>query len=142
MKATTKKKAAGFTIVELMVGILSLAIISLAVGAMLIFAWQGWVRENQSVRMQRNAMIAMRIIEKGIRNADLAEVAWDADGMTFVNAGDTDFSTTELTDGALVIIDSLNISTNSGGGIDIAFTLSTASGTDDSVYQATLYPRN
>jgi len=128
--------------VELMLGMLSLAIVALAVGAMLINGWRGWVRDNQSVQMQRNAQLAMRIIEKGIRNADPAEIAWDANGMTFVRSADADFSTNELTGGATVSIDSLNIATNSRGGIDVDFTLSTASGEDSDAYQVTFYPRN
>ncbi len=135
-------KTDGFTIIELMVGIIGFGIIALAVGSMLVFGWMSWRRNAESVQMQRNAMVAARVIEHGIRNADPSQVTWDANGIYFTKADDSDFETMEFTAGALVVVDSFAVSTNAAEGIDVTFGLSTVSGSDEDTYQMTIYPRN
>jgi len=136
------KKTAGFTVIELMVGIIGFGIIALAVGSMLVFGWMSWRRNTESVQMHRNAMVAMRIIEHGIRNANYSQISWDANGIYFTKVDDPDFAVTEFTASALVQVDAFNVSTNDIGGVDVAIALSTVSGADANTYQMTIYPRN
>jgi Tfp pilus assembly protein PilE len=136
------KKTEGFTIIELMLGVVGLAIIALTVGALLVYAWMGWRRNVESVAMQQNAKVAMRIIEQGIRNANLSQVTWNASSINFTKADDLDFATAEFTADSMVTITSFNVASNAAGGINVSFSLSTASETDENTYQMTIYPRN
>lgn len=125
-----------------MVGIIGFGIIALAVGSMLVFGWMSWRRSTESVQMQRNAMIATRIIEHGIRNADLSDITWDAAGIYFTKDDDSDFETTQFNADSLVNVDAFTVTTNTQGGFDISFALSTVSGDYQNTYQMTIYPRN
>ncbi len=136
------KGKAGFTIIELMFAMIGMAVIAITVGSMLVYGWMGWRRSTESVAMQQNAKVAMRIIEQGIRNGKSSDITWDADGIYFTKADDIDFSTTEFTAGSMVQVDAFNVSTNGAGGVDVTFSLSTVSGNDENTYQMTVYPRN
>ena len=92
--------------------------------------------------MQQNAKVAMRIIEQGIRNANLSQVTWNASSINFTKADDLDFATAEFTADSMVTITSFNVASNAAGGINVSFSLSTASETDENTYQMTIYPRN
>ena len=88
MKALHKKRMFGFTIIELMVSMLAFAILALATGSMLYFGWMGWKRNTESVSLQRDAMVAMRIVEHRLRNASLdassvKAVSWSGAQITF-----------------------------------------------------------
>ena len=80
----TKKSKLGFTLVELMMAMLAFSILSLAVGSMLVYGWQGWKRNNDLVAMQRDASLAMMMISKEIRNAQYDEIT-DGLGLSFSN---------------------------------------------------------
>ena len=142
---SAKKKSDGFTIIELMVSMIAFAILALAVGSMLYFGWLGWRRNTDSVAMQRDAMIAMRVVEHRIRNASLdaaspLAVNWSASQLTF--ASEDDFSSSEVAIDSWVALNSFNIEQDTVGGIIVGFELSTASGTDGNSYEMTVYPRN
>lgn len=140
-----RKKSDGFTIIELMVSMIAFSILALAVGSMLYYGWLGWRRNTDYVAMQRDAMIAMRVVEHRIRNASLdatspLAVSWSASQLTF--ASEDDFSSSEVALNSWVVLDSFNIQPDGVGGIDIGFVLSTASGKDGNSYEMTVYPRN
>ena len=138
-----KRNSAGFTVVELMTGMLGMAIIALAVGSMLVFGWMGWRRTAESIQMQRNSMVALRILERRIRNASLDDIAGLGAGTTQLTfSDDPDFSSTTFSEGSYVQIDSFSATTNRLGGVDLTFSLSTTTDTDDNTYTVTLYPRN
>jgi Tfp pilus assembly protein PilW len=59
----------GFTIVELLMATLATSIMAMAIGSILVFAWMGWARQSESVEMQRDVSMAMRIMAKEIRQA-------------------------------------------------------------------------
>jgi len=82
----TKQSKCGFTLVELMVAALAFSILSLAVGSMLVYGWQGWKRNNDLVAMQRDASLAMMMISKEIRNAQYDEIVEGA-GISFNGSG-------------------------------------------------------
>lgn len=140
-----KKRSEGFTIIELMVSMIAFSILALAVGSMLYFGWLGWRRNTDSVAMQRDAMIAMRIVEHRIRNASLTvssplEMSWSASQLTF--ASEDNFSSSEVALDAWVVLDSFNVQQDGVGGVVVEFALSTASGIDGNSYEMTVYPRN
>ena len=138
-----RRNTAGFTLVELMTGMVGMVIIALAVGSMLVFGWRAWRRTAESIQMQRNSMVALRILERRIRNASLDEIAGFGVGtaqLTF--ADDPDFSSTTFGEGSFVQLEAFSATTNSLGGVDLTFSLSTTTETDYNTYSITLYPRN
>jgi Tfp pilus assembly protein PilW len=138
-----RRNSAGFTLVELMTGMLGMVIIALAVGSMLVYGWMGWRRMAESIQMQRNSMVALRILERRIRNASLADIAGFGVGTTQLTfADDPDFSSTTFSEGSYVQLDDFSAATNSLGGVELTFSLSTTSETDDHTYTITLQPRN
>jgi Tfp pilus assembly protein PilW len=135
------KKTAGFTVIELMAGMLGMAVIAMAVGSMLVYGWMGWRRNMESIAMQRNATVAMQVLEKRIRNAEMGEIdGFGTHTLTF--ADDPDFSDTEFSEGSFVKINSFKAVTNDLGGVEVSFALSTVSDTDENEYSITVYPRN
>ena len=142
-----RKKSEGFTIIELMVSMIAFSILALAVGSMLYYGWLGWRRNTDSVAMQRDAVVALRIVEHRIRNASLdgsspLAMGWSAAQLTF--ASDDNFSSSEVTldAGVVLVPGSFNIQPDGVGGIDVEFVLNTTSGADGNSYEMTVYPRN
>ena len=138
-----RRNSAGFTLVELIAGMLGMAIIALAVGLMLVYGWMGWRRTAESIQMQRNSMVALRILERRIRNASMADIAGFGTGTTQLTFSDEpDFFSTTFSEGSYVQIDAFSATTNSLGGVELTFSLSTTTETADNTYSITLYPRN
>lgn len=63
------KSKAGFTLVELMVAALATTLLAMTVGLTLYFGWLGWNRVNDSVDMQRDTSLAMRVMARAIRGS-------------------------------------------------------------------------
>ena len=59
----------GFTVVELMIGILSASILALAVGIILANAYRGWVRGLAVADMERDASVAIHTLDLAVRGA-------------------------------------------------------------------------
>ena len=89
MNVTRKKHQAGFTLVELMLGIMATAILALAVGIMLVYAFRGWRQNTESVQMQRNATLAMRVMAKEIRRTPLVNISDGSSSLICTNASGT-----------------------------------------------------
>lgn len=143
MKVSNKK---GFTIVELMVSMITLSILLLTVGSMLVFGWRGWRRMTDTVNMQRDAVIALNWISKEIRNSKGSEISWDASGIYFAADGfrrtnDVDISTSDIAYFDGVHIQNFNVSTNNEG-VRVQFVLFTDGNTDANNYDMTVLPRN
>jgi prepilin-type N-terminal cleavage/methylation domain-containing protein len=136
-----RKNTAGFTLMELMVGMLAMAIMALTVGSLLVYGWKSWRSTSESIQMQRNAMVSMRILEHRIRNASMADISGFGT-QTFTFSADPDFSSAELSDGPFVTVKSFTATTNSLGGVEVSFTLATTGGADEDTYSVTVYPRN
>lgn len=64
MKANDPK---GFTIVELMVGIVAAAIVALTAGVMLANTWGGWFRNMAVADMEREAAVAIHTLDLAVR---------------------------------------------------------------------------
>lgn len=143
----TNKKSDGFTIVELMVSMIAFSVLALAVGSMLYYGWLGWRRSAESVALQRDAMIAMRVVEHRIRNASLdpsspLAVSWSSAQLTFASEDNYSSSDVAFNSGVVLVPGSFNVQPDGVGGVSIGFALSSASGTDQNSYEMTIYPRN
>jgi prepilin-type N-terminal cleavage/methylation domain-containing protein len=141
------RKSEGFTVIELMVSMIAFSVLAIAVGSMLYYGWLGWRRSTDSVAFQRDAMIAMRVVEHRIRSASLDSlssraVSWNSSQLTF--ASDADFSSSDLAfdSGVVFVPGSFNIQSNEIGGVSVEFALRNASATDEASYEMTIYPRN
>lgn len=71
---STHTKSTGFTVIELMIGMLAMAVMALTVGSMLYFGWLGWRRSNEIVNMQRDASLALRVMAKEIRMSSIDDI--------------------------------------------------------------------
>ena len=59
----------GFTIVELLIGIIAAAILALTAGTMLINGYKGWVRSLALADMERDAAVAIHTLDLAVRGA-------------------------------------------------------------------------
>jgi prepilin-type N-terminal cleavage/methylation domain-containing protein len=145
-----KKQCSGFTIIELMVSMVAMAILSLAVGTMLVSGWTGWRRNTESVGMQRDAVFAMNVIAREIRNSNISEItSTDEVGIYFgagtVRSNPASFLASEIAYTGGVNVRDFSVTQNDTGiltNVTVAFTLFTASGTDQNNYAMTITPRN
>ena len=64
----------GFTIVELMVGMLVSAMLALVVGTTLVFTYKAWVANNISVKSQNDYTISLELIGKAVRESRLSDI--------------------------------------------------------------------
>lgn len=69
-----RNKTGGFSIIELMLGVIAMAVLVLAIGSMLVFGWRGWRHGNEIVNMQRDASLALRVIAKEIRMSNFSAI--------------------------------------------------------------------
>ncbi len=89
MKAKTEN---GFPVVELMVGIVSGAVLALIFSALFLFSYKGWLRLSSERDMQRDADVAMRTMDRIIRMGSNA--TWTAGTSTLaVQVAQTNGST-------------------------------------------------
>lgn len=138
MKSTTTSD--GFTVVELLVGMLASSILALSVGAVLTYGWQAWTKNRESIAMQRNAMIAIRTIEHRVRNSVQGNVQATTDGLTFTN-GVENFLFSDINFGSDIILLSGECAL-SNGAASVSFTLQTGNGEHTAEYNTIIYPRN
>jgi Tfp pilus assembly protein PilW len=135
------KQSSGFTIIELLMGVLASAIIALAAGSLLYFTWVGWRNARESVALHRDASVAMRIIEHRIRNAGSGEVGGLGSG-TITFASEQDYESGDIAPDNNIELQSFNVRSNDYGGVVVAFELETSRGADNGHYEMTIYPRN
>jgi len=142
----------GFTLVELMMAMLATAILALTVGSLLVFAWKGWRINNESVNMQRDVSLAMKIMAREIRKASIENIT-DGNQLTCINAtntvsftvSDDDLNIQVNSDTAWPIVrdcvDSFSTTADTSTG-SVVIRLELATGSDDSEIIATTYSRN
>ena len=136
-----KKDSAGFTIIELMVGMVASSIVALAAGSILYFTWIGWRDAGESVALQRDALVAVRTLEHIIRNASLAQIGgWASDNITFT--ADTDYDSGDMAADSAVTLQSFSVVSNDYGGVVISLELETSRREESKTYNLTIYPRN
>ncbi len=64
----------GFTLVELMVGMVAAAILALMFGAMLFYGYTGWVRLQAMAEMERSGALAMHTMSRVFRGATATKI--------------------------------------------------------------------
>jgi prepilin-type N-terminal cleavage/methylation domain-containing protein len=69
-----ERRNEGFSLVELMLATIAFGILAVSVGTLLYFGWLGWRINKESVAMQRDASLAMRMMAKEIRNSMIDEI--------------------------------------------------------------------
>lgn len=72
----------GFSLVELMAGMASAAILALVFGSVLVYGFRGWTRLRAEAAMQGDADVAMRTMDRIGRGASNA--TWSASTLTLV----------------------------------------------------------
>ena len=84
----------GWTLIELMISMVSASIFMLVVGSLLFFGWSGWLQNSASVEMQRDISLAMQVMTREIRcaesiatSADTLECVTTSNSMRFVRNG-------------------------------------------------------
>ncbi len=144
-----KKYKQGFTLVELLMGALVMAVLILAVAHVFYYAWMGWSRNVQSVNMQRDAYLAMEQIAREIRNSNIDEVSADGSGIYFTPDGSlanprtstVNILTSDIAQFPNINIESFTVRKN-GNQVGVSFTLFTDGRTDENDYAMTILTRN
>jgi Tfp pilus assembly protein PilW len=68
------KKKVGFTLVELMIAMVSSAILALIVALILFMSYREWRADNEYARLRRDAAFAVQIMAKDIRNSSYSNI--------------------------------------------------------------------
>ncbi len=68
------KKKVGFTLVELMIAMVSSAILALIVALILFMSYREWRTSNEYANLRRDAAFAVQIMAKEIRNSSYSNV--------------------------------------------------------------------
>jgi len=90
------KKNKGFTLVELMAGVIMSAILAITIGMMLYFSYSNWRTNSEAIELQRDATIAMEMISRAIRPAATIAIPDTVHG-----AGDYSIEITDATGNAV-----------------------------------------
>lgn len=138
-----RKHRTGFTLVELLVSMVALSIVALTVGSILYYTWIGWKRNQDSVNMQRDASLTMRMVAKEVRRTAINNISGGnsliCGTKSFVpNGKDLNYNGMAIVDGWLIDFTS-TVNTNTGS---VQVTLKLDTGYDPSAITATFYSRN
>lgn len=143
-----RKSCEAFTIVELLLSMIAFGLMVLVVGSMLVIGWIGWRDNSESVAMQRDAMVAIRIMAKEIRNSSIDEISGDGNGIYFAANSDHGrdseiaFTTNQIPANSGVVLQSWDSPVIGTNNVVISFSLANSRGTDQRSYEMTVYPRN
>jgi prepilin-type N-terminal cleavage/methylation domain-containing protein len=152
MNGTGKKRQSGFSLVELMLAMVATAILSLAVGIMLVYAFRGWRQNTESVQMQRNATLAMRVMAREIRRTPVENISagssslicTNASGTVFIRQQGGDLSLQVDTERPFILVNDIVATFKTGSRPDgsVAVRLDLATGSDISTNSMVIYSRN
>ena len=67
--ATKADAAGGFTLVELLMASVAAAVLVVTMGIMLVYGFTTWHRNTRSIDMHRDATLAMRTLDRALRQA-------------------------------------------------------------------------
>ena len=80
-------KKSGFSLPELMIGMVALAIVSLTVGLLLVHGWKGWKDSRNAVAMQQDSSLAREVIGREVRCSAMEDIALVSDSHIVFRAG-------------------------------------------------------
>lgn len=79
------KKHSGFTLIELMIGIIISSILALTTGIMIYYSYETWDKSKVAVELQRDATLAMDILSKNIRPSNSSDIQTSGSTLTIGN---------------------------------------------------------
>lgn len=79
----------GFTLVEVLAGVLAAAILVLVAGTMLYFSYMGWQRNSNQVDLQQDASAAMGVIARYARSAQPGGLSAGSGVLTMASSNGT-----------------------------------------------------
>jgi Tfp pilus assembly protein PilW len=85
MRAANTQRQDGYSLVELLLGILAAAILALTAGTMLFHAYDAWDDNHAAVNLHRDGRNAMDLITRAIRLAAEDDVVAAPDSLTISN---------------------------------------------------------
>lgn len=141
IRAENRSRCSGFSLVELMVAMVAVAVMALTVGSVLYYAWVGWSRGRDSVKMQRDVSLAMRMLAKEIRASNPADVEVGSS----LKCSNATFSMSDdrlIYRGMNLIEEGLNDFSSSATPSNVTVKLSVNIGYDGATVNATYYMRN
>jgi len=137
----------GFTLVELMVGTVSAAILAMVFSAVLIFGYRGWTRLKAEADMQADADVAMRTMDRIAQGASNA--TWIAGTSTLVLTNATIQTFSKSSSGSNLMWNSSTLLTNRVGtfscvvtGSIVAVTLGLVEGSETMNMTYSIFMRN
>ncbi|MDF7808437.1 type II secretion system protein [Pontiellaceae bacterium B12219] len=158
-------RKSGFTLVEIMVGILAGTVLAITFSAMLIATYRSWENNRDSVKMQNDATLALALIGREIRKSSIEDLA--INGVKFsedpaARGERLDFSISTIRSNAVTIfrngdrlvssagdfvvveggLDDFAVSFSEGPGVDVAFRLDGGNRVGQTTLRATFVPRN
>lgn len=153
MKRANEMKK-GFTITELMLGVIAFSVMSTAVGSVLVSTWQNWVHNRESIAMQRDATLTMHVMAREIRRTPRSSGSYYIDDGNMLTCANTNgihiFSRVgnnlelQKSSGESLTLAQNNCTSFdtffSNGAVVVEFDLNT--GTDLSHNRMMIYPRN
>ncbi len=74
---------AGFTLVEILASMLASAVMALTAGSVLVYAYMGWARNRDAVKMQTDASLAMNVLSRDIRESAVSDIAIHSNRIDF-----------------------------------------------------------
>lgn len=139
----TKRKKAGFSLVEVAISALVISILTLTIGAVLYSSWRNWQYGAAAVQLQRDSTIIFRTIAKEVRSSSIGTItAGDilaCPGGIFTRSGSSlQFDSFRLADDYVTDFSS-TIDTNAES---VTVTLSMRTELADSTVCATFFLRN
>ncbi len=150
---TKRLKKKGFTLVEMMVAMLAGVVLALTAGSMLVFGYTAWIDHTNSIKMQNDASLSMRVIGREIRESSVGDISYTANGLAFsTNAVRTNATSIVVLGNQLIFqpsgfilsedwVNSFNAQTN-GLGVDVTLYLRGGRRMNETIVNATFFPRN
>jgi prepilin-type N-terminal cleavage/methylation domain-containing protein len=138
----------GFTLVELMVGMVSAGVLALVFSAVLFYGYKGWTRLRAEAAMETDANVAMRTMDRIGRVATNA--TWDGSTLRFYQTNGVlvqfNQSGSSLMQGGSVLIGSrvnaFTCVTNLVGGTTVQVNLRLVEGSETNEMGCSIFLRN
>ncbi len=67
VRISRERQRAGFSLIELVAGMLAAAVLALTAGSMLWYGYRGWRRTVDAVELQRDSRVAMDVLTRSMR---------------------------------------------------------------------------
>lgn len=109
-----------------MLAIVAFAILTLSIGTMLVYGWQGWQQSTDWVEWQRDTSLAKKVLCKEIRCSNYDDIEVAENNITFLAKGvraSTGEESIQCSDGDLLHVHGDQVFTLAKGSVDRLFAL-------------------